>query len=298
MRRVILPLLLGMLSAAGQPFSTAVPSQWRITTSGITNGIPRGGAVFGSTSNDAIIPYPSGYPLTQFFAFNGWWEATFEFYVPLTVQNATLICSNLYADDRAVMFLNDDPVFSLGNWCNDTSTNSTRFEGQMVLTNNGAAVPYTFSNLVMPSYITPNFPSLAVTNGFLLGRTNVIRFVINNTTNDEGILGVLGGICGTNIPDNAIAGDPTVLRAFGVISFDPPPLSIALYAKTNMVISCPYTTGRYYLQHSSNLLNWTGAYQMGWCTYYNPGPQTGEWNSVTVSVVNVSTPCTFWRLLR
>ncbi len=229
----------------GQPvvvnFSTPNPSVngWTATAGGAVNAVPFvfdevlpnlgwDGNVISITSNGLSTgAFLSGGSLSNF---NGFWTATYSFFMPYGARNVTLSYSGLFADDRVVLELNGTPIGAAGIYAPG--------QGGMVFSNGGASVSQSFSELVS---------SGAVNNGFLAGAQNNLTAIINNTS--DGIYGSLTSIASSS-------GDHTGFAVNGTISYN-----LGLYiasfhlAGTNLILNAVNgaTGGTYAVLMSTNL---------------------------------------------
>ncbi len=169
--------------------------------------------------------YDSGSTLANF---TGYWTAQISFILPADAINISMTLSNMYADDRTILYMNGN----LGDLFNN-STNivgdggylpgaspTYPYAGNIVYTNNGSNVAYTFTGNGVTS-TTVNNQSL-----FNAGGSNTLLAMINNTTN--GVLGNNEGL------DTVNGGNVTDFYLQGTITYDeasvPEPCSAGVLA--------------------------------------------------------------------
>ena len=219
-------------------FGTSNAVNWLATAGGATN-VPAwqlGGHIT-VTSN----AFSSGafLPGGNVGSFNGFWTAAFSFFLPSTASNVTLVYSNLSADDRVVLMLNGNPVDATG-----TKTVAGTNSGLMVLTNGAFPVAYNFNGPV-------GSPAGSINNGFLLGATNVLKAIVNNTGK---------GFDGSSLA-NLSATDGTTFAVSGTVSYSFTPPSLGIVSSGGIVtVSWPTNYSGYQLQTATNLTgsnNWT-----------------------------------------
>ena len=128
--------------------------------------------------------------------FDGYWTATYTFYVPANAINPVLEFTNFFADDRAVLKLNGTIISSTG-----AVPPGGSLDGFMVLTDGGPAQPYTFAG---------PFGSVSgkATSGFVTG-INTLTVVLNNT--GTGVAGTMNG--------NLAWNDGTGMGLSGTVSY-------------------------------------------------------------------------------
>jgi hypothetical protein len=110
-------------------------------------------------------------------SFDGFWEATEPFFLPLNAMGVSLSFAGFASDDRAVLELNGIVIGDSGN--GDPGS------GDMTFIDGGALQPFNFTNQA----------SGTITTGFNLGGTNSLVVIVNNT--GVGILGATSTFTGT-----------------------------------------------------------------------------------------------------
>lgn len=239
--------------------TTTAPTGWTVSSSGISNVVPyiyynnslsQIGISVSSTGNG------NGFFLldTNLSYFDGYWTASYAFYLPPTATNVVLNYSNLGFDDAGVLFLNTNAIDAAETVAN--SAGST--QGQFVFVDGSSSLPWSFNG--------PNYQvSGTVTNGFVFGRVNTINAIVNNT-----------GQGANGIPLQGLAPyDDTDMTLSANVSYDinvaPAAISIGQYPG----IQINGTMGAaYQIQYSTNLVN-------------------GPWNTLT-NVVLTSSPFLFF----
>ncbi|HEY3932209.1 MAG TPA: PEP-CTERM sorting domain-containing protein [Verrucomicrobiae bacterium] len=193
-------------------FSTTTTAGWTVTAGGAINATPYpfGSELSISSTGTGVGSFVSG---GSWNAFDGFWTAQFAFFLPADASNVILNFSGMYADDRAVLTLNGIAIGSAGIPYQGNATS-----GNMVLTDGGSLVPYVFDG-------ASGTVSGAVGSGFILGGTNILMGIVNNTgsgvygplqpilagsSNDGTHFGLLGSISYTTVPE------PTTVAMFGV----------------------------------------------------------------------------------
>jgi hypothetical protein len=224
--------------AAGFDFSTTMTTNWTASGGGAVDVTPyQYGTEISVTStafsNGTFLP---GGSLAQF---DGFWTATCAFFLPYGATNISLVYSNLTADDRGVLMLNGVAIGATG-----TQTTSGGTPGYMVFTDGGPLESYYFSD---PDATV----SGSATSGFIVGGTNVLQAIVNNTRD---------GVAGTALRTLTTT-DGTTFRVKGAVSYSlsPPRLTITR-SGTNVLVSwsANYTGSR--LETTTNLLaagSWT-----------------------------------------
>jgi len=175
--------------------STATSTNWRVSGGGANNATPDviKGTLLSLTSDGTA----AGTPVAGFnnSAFDGVWTANYSFDLPSDATGATLDYSGLFADDRAVLFLNGKQVADMASDGAGTGT--------MALSSGGAETPFTFTNNI----------SGTITTGFNAGSANTLTAVINNTA--SGRNGALVPLVGPNGTDFNLAGTISFASAGG-----------------------------------------------------------------------------------
>lgn len=286
----VVALLWLPLSSPAPTIGIGASSPWTISANGATNVSPYRVNEYSKT---VLSPFKDGSCCSindnrccQYCQganpadFDGYWVAELKFYLPPTAFNTSLVYSNFYADDRAVLFLNDTIIGSTGNFSYFTNTDH---HGEMVFTNGDPAVPFTFDWLIF-SVVDVYSPLVVITNGFLPGVTNTLKIIVNNT--GAGIKAPMAGM--TDFAE-------TMITLNGQISYDPPLLSIRAGVYTNWITTNVYpysiavrtkgffitgtpTTSRFYVQRSYDLVTWSN------CGYF------GNWGGFYGYVSNYLTP--------
>jgi hypothetical protein len=165
--------------------STGAGTNWTVSGGGAVNATPDlTGSSLTLTSNGLA----SGTPVTGFnnAAFDGFWVADNSFTIPAGATNPSLSFSNLFADDRAVLFLNGTQIANFGGDGPGT--------GLMVLTDGSPNSSFTFINNTSGTSST----------GFNIGGTNTLEAIVNNTTG--GINANAAPLAGTNGTDFGLVG--------------------------------------------------------------------------------------------
>jgi hypothetical protein len=137
--------------------------------------------------------------------FDGFWTATYSFFLPANATGVQFSYSNFFADGRAVLELNGNIVGSAG-----FATSGGGYNGVMVFSDGAAAQPYTFNGSLV---------SGSSTTGFLLGQVNLITAIINNTTGScaDPMVGLVGA-------------DGTGMGLAGSLTYSvPEPSAVALF---------------------------------------------------------------------
>lgn len=143
-------------------------SNWLVTGAGATAspGMQWGGSVSISTTGDSTGTFITG---GSAGAFNGFWLADRTFTIPAGATGVSLTVTALDADDRVLLQLNGTTIGNTGFYAPGT--------GQMRLTSGGTDDPYTFTNVT----------SGTISTGLVIGGSNTLRMIVNNTGN--GIFG-------------------------------------------------------------------------------------------------------------
>jgi hypothetical protein len=193
-------------------FSTTTTAGWTVTAGGAINSTPYpfGSELSISSTGTGVGSFVPG---GNWNAFGGFWTAQFTFFLPADASNVSLNFSGLYADDRAVLTLNGTTIGSAG-----ISYQGNATSGNMVLTDGGSLVPYIFDG-------ASGTVSGAASSGFILGGTNTLMGIVNNTgsgvygplqtilsgsSNDGTHFGLLGAISYATVPE------PTNVAIFGI----------------------------------------------------------------------------------
>jgi hypothetical protein len=142
-------------------------SQWLVTAAGAVDAasfqtnVNRTGAI--AITSDALESgsFLSGGSLAQF---NGFWRAEIDFFLPATANDASLTFDGFYANDRGLLLLNG---IEIGNVDHLGATGDGLFQ----FTEAGVDQAYTFTGL----------DSGSVNTGFLLGQSNTLSILVNNT---------------------------------------------------------------------------------------------------------------------
>jgi hypothetical protein len=141
--------------------------------------------------------------------FDGFWTATYSFYLPANATDVVFNYGTFFADDRTVIELN-------GNILNATGVPWYGLPGSMVFSQGGPLQAYAPFN-------GPNGSvSGSATSGFIVGGFNSIEAVVNNTY--AGIYGPLVTLTGTDRTAFGLAGtisysivpEPSTLSLFGL----------------------------------------------------------------------------------
>jgi hypothetical protein len=156
---------------------TSVASNWLVSGAGGSDDVP-----FQTTVNHLSITsdqtesgtFIAGGSLSSF---DGFWEATETFFLPLNATAVSLSFAGFSSDDRAVLELNGVVIGDSGN--GDPGS------GDMTFTDGGALQPFNFTNRA----------SGTISTGFNLGATNSLEVIVNNT--GVGILGATSTFTGT-----------------------------------------------------------------------------------------------------
>ncbi len=215
-------------------FTTASATNWLVTAGNITNVTPwqfgaRLAITSNSLSNGAFLPGGS------YATFDGFWTARYTFFVPSGASNALLVYSNLYADDRVVLTLNGTPIGATG-----TRTGVGTNPGFMCFADDGSYDAFQFTGTNSPVFG-------ANTSAFIIGGTNVLQAILNNTDN---------GIIATNLKTLVAAGDATFFGVDGTISysFTAPSLTIT-QSGAAVTVSWPTNYSGFQLQTTTGLGN-------------------------------------------
>jgi hypothetical protein len=218
---ILIAVLLSAYSSEAQniSFDTSSPTGWTVTAGGTT------AAPYVVNYQETIGTNPPAYynflsvtsngfstgsylPGGNIADFTGFWLAEYTFFLPANATNITFNYSSLFADDRVVLELNGQILNATGIYSNETSS------GDMVFSDGGSPVAYS-------SFNSPNGEiSGTATSGFILGGTNTVEAVVNDTGN---------GIFGSDQTINS--GDSTFLGLSGTVTYSvPEPTSLSLLA--------------------------------------------------------------------
>jgi hypothetical protein len=209
---LILILFFSFMSvyAATLDIGVATSPNWKVTGGGATNVspyvvttkvFPGGGApgfnIAGISLTSTAETNGTWVPGASLAGFaDGFWTGDYKFFLPTNAANVILSFANLYCDDRTVLMLNGVPIGAAGIITNNNF-------GDMVFTKGGPTQPYTFSG-------PDGSVSGVATSGFILGATNLLQAVCNNTHT---------GINGPNEPLTAGIHDQAILGMSGSISY-------------------------------------------------------------------------------
>ena len=167
--------LLGLITAgsalAGTIALDTATAPWTVSGGGAVNATP---FVIGGALSITSNTFNTGTFVTGGRAanFDGFWTASLQFFLPANATNVGLSYTNLQCDDRCVLELNGNIIGSAGIFGPGT--------GAMTFTDGGSNVPYTFDG---------SFVSGTASSGFLLGQTNALTVIMNDTA--DGIFGTL-----------------------------------------------------------------------------------------------------------
>ena len=219
-------------SAAGIDFSTTMGTNWTASGGGAVDVTP---CQFGSDLSVTTTAFSNGtfLPGGSLASFDGFWTAKFTFVLPYGATNISLVYSNLLADDRVVFTLNG---VALGATGVNSTTGLT--QGYMVLTDGGPLQTYYFSG-------PDGTVSGSATSGFIVGATNTLQAIVNNTRD---------GIGGTTLRTLTTT-DGTTFRVKGAVSYSliPPRLTITR-SGTNVLVSWSTNYTGFQLETTTNLL--------------------------------------------
>ena len=265
-------VLFGWAANAYQiPISTSNTNQWLVSATGVTNAVPFRYVDYFQGIGISPVTYTSGLMEAGYLngqdpaMFDGYWTASFSFYVPTTAAGAFLVLNNIYCDDRGIVLLNGDTIYSCG-WACSVSCSSNSLLGQMVIGDDQEPVPYLFSK-IYTNNLTSTLGSYSNTlPTSALGRTNTLTFIINNTTFGCGIGGNL-----TNINPS---GNVTSLSLTGFVWY-PPSLIIKTISNTNVLYSSNSIPSNVNVSLNTNwfLTTWfKGNINFSFNTLNNPSP--------------------------
>lgn len=196
LRRVVTVIFAGLLCHSGAvqatpiSFNTGTSPGWTVSAGGAADAHPynvNGNSGFSITSNG----FSSGVPVPglNIATFDGYWTATFPFYLPPNAVNVRLTYSSLNSDDRTVLELNGVPIGTAGY---------SSGLGSMTFTDGGPNVAYRFAG---------DFTGGTITGGFITGAPNLLQGIINNT--GSGINGSPHNISPTDGTDFGVQGTIT-----------------------------------------------------------------------------------------
>lgn len=160
-----------MATAASVTLDTGTAA-WTVSGGGATNATPFtvAGILISVTSNSLNSgTFVSGGSAA---GFDGFWTAQLQFFLPSNATGVALNFANLQADDRSVLELNGGIIGSAGIFGPGP--------GQMTFTDGGSNVAFTFGG---------NPSSGSASSGFILGGTNTLLAIVNDT--GTGISGTL-----------------------------------------------------------------------------------------------------------
>jgi len=178
---------------------------WTVSGAGATDATPfilGGGGI--SLSNNGIR---TGTFVTGASAanFDGFWTASMSFFLPLNATDVLGTLVSLNADDRVVLYLNGNLVADGGLGIPAGGS----IAGKMEFTDGGGDQPFTFDS---------NDSSGSGSDGFILGGTNTLFAIINNT--GSGVTGTTK----TYIGD----GDGATFRLQGSVTYAPEPTGMSM----------------------------------------------------------------------
>jgi len=187
---------------------------WTVTGAGATNATAYvlGGGGISITSNGTNTgTFVSGGSLANF---DGFWTASFSFFLPAGATSISGSFSGLTADDRVVLFLNGN-IIGDGGLEIPASGSAT---GMMQLTDGGANQSFIFNS-------SDSSGSASGSAGFILGGENTLTAVINNTG---------GGIYGTTKTFGG-TGDGTNFGVTGDLTFSAPASTVPEPSSVSML---------------------------------------------------------------
>jgi hypothetical protein len=164
-----LAVLLGLaFSLVGPAAATTITvdtatAGWTVNVEGLTGATPYivDSSVTITSTKDSTGTFLAGGTVG---AFDGFWTTGLNFSLPSDATGTTLNFSGLTADDRALLYLNGTLIGSTGIFGPAT--------GCMTLTDGGMCTNFSFAN---------NNGSGSVNSGFILGGTNTLLAIVNNT---------------------------------------------------------------------------------------------------------------------
>jgi hypothetical protein len=178
---------------------------WTVSGAGVTNATP---FILG---NGALSLSDNGHRTGTFVpgasapAFDGFWTATFSFFLPASATDEIATLVSLGADDRVVLFLNGNEVADGGLGI----PASGDIAGKMEFTDGGGDQPFTFNGADS---------SGSGSGGVILGGINTLVAVLNNT--GSGVTGTTKTYAGD--------GDGAIFRIQGNITYVPEPSGISM----------------------------------------------------------------------
>lgn len=142
-------------------------SNWLVTGAGASQSpaFPYGGLqqeISITDNGDQFGNFGAGGSLANF---DGFWYADRSFVLPADATGVSLAFSGLEADDRAVLMLNGTIIGNIDSYNGPGLRQFTFLPGP-------PDQPYTFTNVT----------SGIVTSGFMVGGTNTLRLIVNNTS--------------------------------------------------------------------------------------------------------------------
>ena len=202
---VILLLALAQSASANTIDFSSSSGGWTVSGAGATNATPfiLGGGGLSFTDNGRRTG--NFVPGASLVNFDGYWTATFSFFLPANAPDLLGTLLSLSADDRVVLYLNGSIIADGGLGIPQSGS----IAGMMELTDGGGDQPFTFDS---------SDSSGSGTGGFILGGTNTLFAVINNTGS---------GVTGTTRTFTA-DGDGATFHIQGSITYAPEPASWAL----------------------------------------------------------------------
>ena len=191
-------------SATTIDFSTS-NGAWTVSGAGATDATPflfPSGAISLSNNGHSSGTFVTGGSAA---AFDGFWTASFSFFLPATATDAIGTLVSLTADDRVVLYVN-------GNLAADGGLGippGGSIAGKMEFTDGGGDQPFTFDS---------SDSSGSGSGGFILGGINTLVAVINNT--GSGVTGTTKTFAGD--------GDGATFRIQGSVTYAPEPTGISM----------------------------------------------------------------------
>ncbi|HEV3333472.1 MAG TPA: hypothetical protein VG096_20955 [Bryobacteraceae bacterium] len=177
---------------------------WTVSGAGATNAtadVLGSGAISFTSNGRRTGTFVNGASLA---AFDGYWTASFTFFLPSTATDVSGSFSNLFADDRVVLFFNGNEIGDGGIGIPASGS----VAGQMELTDGGGDQPFTFAS---------SDSAGSGSGGFILGGVNTLLAVINNT--GSGVTGTTKTFLGD--------GDGSVFRLQAEVTFAPEPAGLS-----------------------------------------------------------------------
>jgi hypothetical protein len=175
------------------------PANWLVSGAGASNAVPLlTGTHLSITSNENETgAFIAGGSLANF---DGFWEATETFFLPLNATNVSLSFGHFSSDDRAVLELNGVVIGNSGNGAPGA--------GSFNFTNGGSLQAFNFTDQI----------SGTTSAGFNIGGQNSLVVIVNNTgtgilgasttfksTTDNTFFELTGSITDTTVPEPASA---------------------------------------------------------------------------------------------